>query len=44
MKMTIGQLARAAGVHVETVRYYQRNSLWGRPGLFFGAISSIGRS
>lgn len=27
MDMTIGQLARAAGVHVETVRYYQQLGL-----------------
>lgn len=26
-RMTIGRLARAAGVHVETVRYYQRRGL-----------------
>lgn len=26
-QMTIGRLARAAGVHVETVRYYQRRGL-----------------
>ena len=28
---TIGQLARAAGVHVETVRYYQRRGLLREP-------------
>lgn len=27
MEMTIGQVARAAGVHVETVRYYQQLGL-----------------
>lgn len=27
MGMTIGQVARAAGVHVETVRYYQQRRL-----------------
>ena len=26
-KVTIGRLARAAGVHVETVRYYQQRGL-----------------
>ena len=29
--MTIGQLADAAGVNVETIRYYQRRELLGRP-------------
>lgn len=29
--LTIGRLARAAGVHVETVRYYQRRGLVGEP-------------
>lgn len=29
--MTIGRLARAAGVHVESVRYYQRRGLLGVP-------------
>lgn len=29
--MTIGQLAQAAGVNVETVRYYQRRGLIGEP-------------
>ncbi len=27
IRLTIGRLARAAGVHVETVRYYQRRGL-----------------
>ena len=31
MEMTIGQVARAAGVHVETVRYYQRLGLLALP-------------
>lgn len=30
--LTIGTLARAAGVNVETVRYYQRRGLMPRPG------------
>lgn len=29
--LTIGQLARAAGVHVETVRYYERRRLLRQP-------------
>lgn len=29
--MTIGRLARAAGVHVESIRYYQRRGLLGVP-------------
>jgi MerR family mercuric resistance operon transcriptional regulator len=29
--LTIGHIARAAGVHVETVRYYQRRGLVGLP-------------
>jgi MerR family transcriptional regulator, mercuric resistance operon regulatory protein len=29
--MTIGQVAKAAGVNVETVRYYQRRGLVGEP-------------
>ncbi|HHC73122.1 MAG TPA: Hg(II)-responsive transcriptional regulator [Thiotrichales bacterium] len=29
--LTIGRLARAAGVHVETVRYYQRQGLLEEP-------------
>jgi MerR family mercuric resistance operon transcriptional regulator len=30
-EMSIGQLARLAGVHVETVRYYQRRGILSRP-------------
>ena len=29
--LTIGELARAAGVHVETIRYYQRRGLLPQP-------------
>ena len=29
--MTIGRLAQAAGVHVETIRYYQRRGLMAEP-------------
>ena len=31
LTLTIGQLARAAGVHVETIRYYQRRGLLTEP-------------
>ena len=30
-EMTIGALAKAAGVHVETVRYYQKRGLVDEP-------------
>jgi MerR family transcriptional regulator, mercuric resistance operon regulatory protein len=30
-EMTIGKLAREAGVHLETIRYYQRRSLLAEP-------------
>ncbi len=30
-ELTIGRLARAAGVHVETIRYYERTGLLPRP-------------
>jgi MerR family mercuric resistance operon transcriptional regulator len=30
-KLTIGRIARAAGVNIETVRYYQRRGLVGLP-------------
>jgi len=36
--MTIGQLARRAGVHVETVRYYQRKGLMPVPDKPWGGI------
>ena len=36
--LTIGQLARAAGVHVETVRYYQRRALLATPARPAGGI------
>lgn len=31
LPLTIGRLARAAGVHVETIRYYERRGLIARP-------------
>ena len=37
-RMTIGQLAAAAGVNVETVRYYQRRELLAAPERPFGGI------
>lgn len=40
--MTIGQLAQAAGVGVETVRYYQRRGLLPPPGASSGAYRRYG--
>ena len=37
-KLTIGKLAAAAGVNVETVRFYQRQQLLGEPPRAFGGI------
>jgi MerR family mercuric resistance operon transcriptional regulator len=36
--MTIGKLARAAGAHVETIRYYQRCGLMPVPGRAEGRV------
>lgn len=36
--MTIGRLAAAAGVHVETVRYYQRRGLLRAPSRAAGSV------
>lgn len=36
--LTIGKLARAAGVHVETIRYYQRRGLLAKPPRPVGGI------
>jgi len=36
--MKIGQLAKAAGVHVETIRYYQQLGLMPRPPRAHGAV------
>lgn len=36
--MTIGRLARSAGVHVETIRYYQRLGLLPMPARAYGTI------
>jgi MerR family mercuric resistance operon transcriptional regulator len=40
--MKIGQLAEAAGVHVETVRYYQQLGLMPRPARAHGAVRRYG--
>lgn len=40
--MTIGQLAAAAGVHVETVRYYQRRGLLHEPSRALGSVRRYG--
>ncbi len=42
MSFTIGMLARASGVHVETVRYYQRRGLMAEPGRPLGSIRRYG--
>lgn len=41
--MTIGALAAAAGVHVETVRYYQRRGLVPEPPRPRGGVRRYGR-
>jgi MerR family mercuric resistance operon transcriptional regulator len=40
--MTIGRLAEAAGVHVETVRYYQRIGLFPEPARAYGSARRYG--
>jgi MerR family mercuric resistance operon transcriptional regulator len=40
--MTIGALARSAGVGVETIRYYQRRGLLAQPARQFGGIRRYG--
>ncbi len=40
--MTIGQLARAGGVGVETVRYYQRLKLLDEPNRAYGSVRRYG--
>ena len=40
--MTIGQLARTAGVGVETVRYYQRLKLLAEPKRAYGSVRRYG--
>jgi len=41
---TIGQVARTAGVNVETIRYYQRRGLMREPGRPLNGIRRYGRS
>jgi MerR family mercuric resistance operon transcriptional regulator len=40
--MKIGQLSEASGVHVETIRYYQRLGLMPRPARVHGAVRRYG--
>jgi MerR family mercuric resistance operon transcriptional regulator len=40
--LTIGALAKAAGVHVETIRFYQRKGLLAEPERSFGGIRRYG--
>jgi MerR family transcriptional regulator, mercuric resistance operon regulatory protein len=40
--LTIGSLAKAAGVNVETVRFYQRKGLLTEPDRFYGSIRRYG--
>ena len=40
--MTIGRLAKAAGVHVETIRYYQRRGLLAEPRRAPGSVRRYG--
>ena len=41
--LTIGRLARASGVHVETIRYYQRRGLIAEPRRPSGGVRRYGR-
>ena len=38
VSLTVGELAKVAGVHVETVRYYQRRGLLATPERHYGTI------
>jgi len=40
--LTIGAFAKAAGVHVETIRFYQRKSLLVEPKRLYGSIRRYG--
>ncbi|GIX36650.1 MAG: MerR family transcriptional regulator [Lysobacteraceae bacterium] len=42
--LTIGALARAAGVHVETIRFYQRKGLLPQPERPYGGIRRYGEA
>ena len=41
-QMTIGRLAQASGVHVETIRYYQRRGLLREPQKPMGGVRRYG--
>ncbi len=43
-QMTIGALARAAGVGVETIRFYQRRGLLPHPARPYGSVRRYGRA
>lgn len=42
--LTVGALARVAGVHVETIRFYQRKGLLPEPAKPYGSIRRYGTS
>jgi MerR family mercuric resistance operon transcriptional regulator len=42
--LTIGAFAQAAGVHVETIRFYQRKGLLPEPNRPYGSIRRYGQS
>lgn len=42
--LTVGALARVAGVHVETIRFYQRKGLLPEPDKPYGSIRRYGTS
>jgi MerR family transcriptional regulator, mercuric resistance operon regulatory protein len=42
--LTVGALARVAGVHVETIRFYQRKGLLREPDKPYGSIRRYGTS
>ncbi len=42
--LTVGAFATAAGVNVETIRFYQRKGLLPRPGRSYGTIRRYGES
>ncbi len=42
--LTIGVFAKAAGVNVETIRYYQRRGLLPQPEKLYGSIRRYGDS
>ena len=42
--LTVGAFATAAGVNVETIRFYQRKGLLASPGRSYGTIRRYGKS